>query len=256
MARGSGVILLQKMILSSWRTALSLLVCWSCGAAQAGVFSVSPVRIYMSPGDKAVAVTVVNEGSSDIVLQADIFSWAQDANAEDALVLSDDMILSPPILKLAPQSRQVVRLALLRAPDPQRQLTYRLILREIPEALGPPPPGVSVPVALALSMPVFITPPAAKRDLSCSVTRLKKEASLDVYCLNHGTAYAQLRKITVSQGKQEVARFEGGSYLLPDVRKRFRLPLENVPQPEPVTLTLEFDDGVPQVRDLPLQDEH
>lgn len=214
----------------------------------------------MSPGDKAVAVTVVNEGNTDIVLQADVFSWSQDANAEDALVLSEDMILSPPILKLAPQSRQVVRLALLRAPDPERQLTYRLILREIPEALGAPPPGVSVPVALALSMPVFITPAPAKRDLSCSVMRLKKEPgqkveSVGIYCLNHGTAYAQVREMTVSQGKQVVARFDGGSYVLPDVRKRWLLPLEKPLETGTVTLTLMFDDGLSRSWELPLQDE-
>jgi fimbrial chaperone protein len=255
MVRGGGVILLQQRIFSSWRAALSFVVLCFSGVVHAGVFSVSPVRIYMSPGDKAVAVTVVNEGDSDIVLQADIFSWTQDANAEDALVLSDDMILSPPILKLAPQSRQVVRLALLRAPDPQRQLTYRLILREIPEALGPPPPGVSVPVALALSMPVFITPPAAKRDLSCSVTRFKQEESLNVYCLNHGTAYAQLREVTVSQGKQRLAHFEGGSYVLPDVRHKWNLPLEHVPEAGAVSLVLLFDDGLSQKLELPLQDE-
>jgi len=40
--------------------------------AVAGVFSVTPVRIYMTPRDRAVAVTITNQGDSPIVLQADL----------------------------------------------------------------------------------------------------------------------------------------------------------------------------------------
>ena len=50
------------------------------------------------------------------------------------------------------------------------QSTYRMIVREVAEA-KPPEKGVDVQIALAFSLPVFITPPGAKSDLSCTAKR-------------------------------------------------------------------------------------
>ena len=82
--------------------------------AWAGLFSVTPVRIFMTPRERAAAVTVTNEGDTELLMQADVYDWKQKADGSDDLTLSEDMILAPPIIKLAPKSRQVVRLALLK----------------------------------------------------------------------------------------------------------------------------------------------
>ena len=102
--------------------------------AGAGTFSVSPVRIYMQPRERATAITVVNEGDTELVMQADLFSWKQKPDGTDDLVPTEDLILAPPILKLAPKSRQVLRLANLRPAPSDVQQTYRMVVREIPEA--------------------------------------------------------------------------------------------------------------------------
>ena len=122
-------------------------------SVQAGdAFSVAPIRIYMTEKDHATAVTLINEGKTPVALQADINTWSQKPDGTDELVLTDDLILSPPIIKLAPNSRQVVRLVLLSPADLSRQLTYRLIVREIPEATAPRKGNtIEVPIALALS---------------------------------------------------------------------------------------------------------
>jgi fimbrial chaperone protein len=120
--------------------------------AQAASFSVTPVRIYMKPSDRAVAVTLTNEGEQPVALQADLFVWSQKPDGTDELVSTEDMALSPPILKLAPKSRQVVRLALLKKFEGERQLTYRLVVRDVPEATAPKDANVAIPITLALSM--------------------------------------------------------------------------------------------------------
>src|SRR6476469_6928574 len=160
----------------------------SCPSASAGVFSVTPVRLYMTPRDRAIAVTLTNE--------ADINAWTQKPDGTDELVLTEDLILAPPIIKLAPKARQVVRLALLKPLDLGRQSTYRLIVREVPEAQ--PAVGIQVPIALALSMPVFITPPAASRQMNC-VSQRGGVKTVEVQCTNSGTAYAQLREASVAR---------------------------------------------------------
>lgn len=235
----------MKLVKPALRRAAALSLC-ACLAtpALAGVFSVTPVRIFMSPRDRAVAVTVVNEGDTEIVLQADIHSWAQKPDATDDLVLTEDLILSPPILKLAPRARQVVRLALVKPADASRQLTYRLIMREVPEARTQRD-AVNLNIALALSMPVFITPPAAKRELKCTIEKLDGQPA--AACVNTGTAYAQVRAAQLVRGGKTLAAFEGGAYLLPGARKLLPLKLaDGLPGAGAAQLSVSFDLGRPE----------
>ncbi len=219
--------------------------------AAAGVFTVTPVRIYMTPKDRAIAVTITNEGDSPVALQADISEWKQKSDGSDELTLTEDLILSPPIIKLGPKARQVVRLALLVPADATRQLTYRLVLREIPEATAPKKGAVEVPIALALSMPVFITPPVAKRDMSCSLARGDAKA-LAVTCANTGSAYSQIREISVKRKDKLEGRFEGGVYVLPGAKKTIAIPTSQPVAKGPMRLAVSFDDGKEEVFDVAL----
>lgn len=215
--------------------------------AFAGSFSVTPVRIYMTPRDRAVAITITNEGDSPVALQADLNTWSQRPDGTDELVLTEDMILSPPIIKLGPKARQVVRLALLKPADASRQLTYRLIVREVPEATAPKGNTIEVPIALALSMPVFITPPPAKREMNCQAGR--EGAALAVTCANSGSAYAQIREILVLRddaSSAPLARFEGGAYILPGARKSIGITAAQPITAGEATLKVTFDDGKDQ----------
>lgn len=220
--------------------------------AAAGVFSVTPVRIYMTPRDRAVAVTITNEGDTDVVLQAELNAWSQPPDGSDEQGPTEDLILSPPIIKLAPKARQVVRLALLRPADASRQLIYRLVMREVPEAVASRDKTVQVPIALAMSMTVFITPPAAKREMNCqadSGTAPAPADTLNVSCSNSGTAYAQVREILVKRGTQTLARFEGGTYILPGARRVMSAKGEQAIGSGAAQLNVSFDDGKSQTFD-------
>ena len=212
--------------------------------ALAGSFSVTPVRIYMTPRDRAVAITITNEADEPVAMQADIYVWSQKPDGADELVLTEDMVLSPPIIKLGPKARQVVRLALLKPADASRQLTYRLIVREVPEITAPKANTLEVPIALALSMPVFITPATAKREINCQAGR--EGTALAVTCANTGSAYAQIREIVVLRGdaaSAPLARFEGGAYLLPGARKSIGITAAQPIAAGEATLKVTFDDG-------------
>jgi fimbrial chaperone protein len=230
-----------------WRTGLVLAFSAIVHTATAGVFSVTPVRIYMTPRDRAVAVTITNEGDTPVVLQADLNNWSQKADGTDELTLTEDLILAPPIIKLAPKAKQVVRLALLKPADASRQLTYRMILREIPEALASQD-KVQVPIALALSMPVFITPPPAARKISCTPQR--DGQTITIQCANSGSAYAQVREILLKRGENVEARFEGGVYILPGARKPHPLKADRAIAAGAAQLVVAYDDATTQSFDV------
>lgn len=224
------------------RLALAAAVLATALPAFAGVFSVTPVRIFMTPRDRVIAVTITNEGDTEVALQADISTWTQKPDGTDELTLTEDMILSPPIIRLAPRARQVVRLAMLKPADASRQLTYRMVMREVPEATTPKSDTMEVPVSLALSMPVFLTPPPAKREVSCKAARGDAQA-VQAICTNSGTAYAQFREITLRRADAVLARFEGGNYVLPGISKSIALKSDKPVAAGPAQMNVVFDDG-------------
>ncbi|MBI2770307.1 MAG: molecular chaperone [Burkholderiales bacterium] len=221
-------------------------------AALAAEFSVTPVRIFMEAKDRAIAVTVANEGTEEVVMQADLYTWKQKPGGEDDLVLTEDMILSPPILKLAPKTRQVVRLARLSAQPVGEQLTYRMIVREIPEA-RPASRELKLQIALAFSLPVFITPPGAKRQLQCVTQRVSPD-TVNAVCENRGNAYAQPREFTlVAENGDKLASRDSGGYILPDIKRTFEIKREGAKIPAgKAKLQVALDDGTTQTFDAAL----
>ncbi|AMO22881.1 fimbria/pilus periplasmic chaperone [Ramlibacter solisilvae] len=224
---------------------LALCVATAAPVALAAEFTVTPVRIFMTPRDRAVAVTITNDSSDEIVMQAELYSWKQSPDGVDQLELTDDVVLSPPILKVPGKSRQVVRLARLTPPPAGQEQTYRLIVREVPEAK--PQDKLSVQLALAFSLPVFITPPGAKRSLACEIQRSAPDAVLAT-CENAGRAYAQVRTFELQGGNSEkLAARENGGYILPGVKRSFELKRAAGKIPGgAVTLQVALDDGTTQ----------
>ena len=218
--------------------------------AHAGVFSVTPVRIYMAPKDRAVAVTVNNEGDEELVMQADVYAWRQKPGGEDDLALTEDLILAPPIVKLAPRSRQVLRLAITGPRPTTEQLTYRLIVREVPEA-KPSEKQLQLQIALAFSLPVFITPPGAKRQLGCSIERVAAD-TVRASCENTGNAYAQPREFVLSSGSGEkLATRDSGGYILPTIKRSFDIKNSDGRIPAgKAKLAVTLDDGTTQSFDV------
>jgi fimbrial chaperone protein len=186
--------------------------------AQAGGFSVAPVRLFFGDKDRAVAVRLTNQADEVLTLHTDVRAWTQDAQGGDRLEPSDDLIVSPPVLRIAPRAEQVVRLILAAPRDPTRQTAYRLILREQLPPLPADRPGAQIPIALALSLPVFITPGSARPALQCTLSASAGGPAAAV-CENAGTGFVRLGRVELLEGGTTLARHDGGFYLLPGTRR-------------------------------------
>ena len=181
------------------------------GCAHAGSFTVNPVRVTLSAKQPVAAITVRNAGNEPTVVQIEASAWSQEQGV-DVLNSTNEILATPPIFTLPAGSTQIVRVGLRRAPDMQAELSYRLILREVPPANAP---ANSLRVALRISMPVFAVPAAATApDIRWRATRTH-DGAIRVHATNNGNAHIQVGKLELASGDQTLATRTAAEYVLP-----------------------------------------
>ncbi len=173
--------------------ALFLASLLACQQVLAGSFSVSPTRLTLTAQQTSGMLTVRNTSDEETVVQLQANTWSQQADGSDVLEASSDLLAVPPLFTLKPGASQVVRVGLRRAPAAEGELTYRLLLREVPP---PPADGFNgLQVALNLSLPVFVLPPqGAAPDLVWRM-QYSPEGEPQLQLSNRGNAHAQVRKV-------------------------------------------------------------
>jgi fimbrial chaperone protein len=206
-----------------WIAAAATAFGLSPAAAWAGSFSISPLRVEFSQRVKTAALTVRNEGDAAVIVQAGTWHWAQQEGT-DALTPTRDLLVSPAVFTIQPGGSQLVRVALRREVDPARELSYRLLLDEVPAVAAPEFTGLQV--ALRLSLPVFVAPTAAAAPAYQWQASRTAEGDLAVTLRNEGNAHVQLKSFSlVPVGTEgELLQQLAPGYVLPGQARTWTLP--------------------------------
>ncbi len=203
-------------------TLLAMGVLAAASTAAASTLSVAPIRIELSSKQRTAVLTVRNQEDAPVVVQVRPTAWSQH-DGHDQLDDTHDLLVTPPIFTVPPRGVQVLRIALLREPDPSSELPYRLVLNEIPPAT--PPETTGLRVALRITLPVFVAPRAhATADLAWS-HRWLPDGTLEVEAQNHGTAHLQILDFDVQRDRAAKAELHADQshYLLPNTAAHWQL---------------------------------
>jgi len=190
--------------------------------AHAGTFSISPLRVELSQRVQTGALTLRNQEATPVVVQAEAMLWEQ-ADGQDRLTPTRDVLVSPAVFTIPGNGSQLVRVALRRPADAQQQLSYRLILTEVPPQASPEFTGLNV--ALRLSLPVFVAPAAAAAPrLEWSAAR-NADGAIAVTARNSGNAHARVLTFSVAPaaGTADAVPQDVTAYILPGQARTWTL---------------------------------
>jgi len=197
----------------------------ACAAALAGGLQVSPVTLSLQPSQSADGIWLSNAGDAVVQAQVRVYHWVQSGGGEQ-LVPSRGLVISPPMLKLDPGERQLVRV--IRAGPPPTgpgagEDAYRLAIDELPlQTRG----RRGLQFVLHYSIPIFILPAGAAATppkLEWSLQREGNQVLLEVS--NRGGTHAQLAGLAhVGPGGQRTEISTGLlGYVLPGATMRWAL---------------------------------
>ena len=162
---------------------------------------VTPTTLQLLPEQNADGIYLSNTGDTALTAQVRVFAWSQKDNT-DLLTPSSGLIVSPPMLQLAPGAKQLLRVIRTGAAlTPGQEQAFRIIVDELPSAQAPVDApwssektvSTGLQFAMRYSIPVFVGPapsPELGTQLEWQLTKTPSAWTLAVR--NHGATRAQV----------------------------------------------------------------
>lgn len=222
--------------------------------AVAGSFNISPIRVELTGGHRTAVLTMTNEDDEPVVVQVHVLAWSQQSGEEE-LVDTRELLVTPPVLQIPGGKEQILRVALRRDPDPTKEMTYRVVFEEVPQAA--PANFSGLRVALRMSVPVFVAPvhSHATAELQWEAHALA-DGRYEVAATNNGTGHLQVTDFDVQlPGAANPVRGMTAKYVLPGSRMSWILKPDGsaaAPQPaDPQAPSTFAPHSTPTMRAIP-----
>ncbi len=205
------------------RSSLALLACCAAGVQGANL-QISPVTLNFRAEQGAAGINLQNLGDQPMYGQVRVFAWDQ-RDGEETLAPTQELVASPPIVEIAANSRQTIRLVRAQAGPVAQEKTYRVLIDEVSREDDTGRSGVDI--RLRYSVPVFVLPAGApgKEVLDWQVYREQGEWMLRIR--NSGNFHAQIGAMTLTNqaGKEFVVSKGLFGYVLATRMRVWRLPV-------------------------------
>jgi fimbrial chaperone protein len=197
--------------------------------ASAASLRITPISIELSPSVRTTTVRLRNEGAEQVTVQMRIFRWTQ-AEGEDRLEPTRDVVISPPMAKLLPKRDYVIRIVRLAKTPIETEENYRLLVDELPSASASR--GNSVSLLLRQSLPVLFQGEAAS-DAALEWAAEYADGELAIVASNNGSQRVKLSRLQVSDSSENpLISHEGLSgYVLGGSFKRWSVAALSTLQP-------------------------
>ncbi|WP_445178923.1 fimbrial biogenesis chaperone [Pseudomonas sp. McL0111] len=201
-----------------------------------------PIDPVLEADQQASALWLENRGNETANLQIRVFGWSQ-SGFEEQYQNQRDVIGSPPVAKIEPGQKQLVRLTRTKDVPPGQELAYRIIIDEIPSAQPPAADGGKTAAAIRFQMrysvPLFAygaglwskedsTRPRDPKGIGLpqlSWRTVAVDGRPFVEVRNQGAVHARLTDVAIKQGGQSKPLAEGLlGYVLPGAVMRWPAP--------------------------------
>ncbi|WP_456392488.1 fimbrial biogenesis chaperone [Persephonella sp.] len=183
-------------------------------------FAIKPIRIYVNLPKTTAVFQIQSLTDKTITIETEVKYWQMNRDGSFKLEDTEDLVVVPPFIKLAPRQKQLIKIAYLGEHNLNKQGTYRLILKQLPQELDlskkPDKIKTAVQIVLHISVPIFVNPPGVPLGYNLSFEPeevSKKEVKIIVK--NNGNAFGRIIKAILYKGNEEIFSRDYALYVLP-----------------------------------------
>jgi fimbrial chaperone protein len=231
--------------------AVIALAAMTCSVSAASL-QVAPTSVEIPAGSSAATMNVKNAGAEVLKAQVRVFRWSM-VNGEEKLEPATDVVASPPLATVKPNTDYTIRLVRLSKEPVTTEQTYRIFIDEIPEPKKVTRGGL-VTMAFRYSIPVFFLP-ASEQVPDVKWTQERHNGKLYVSATNAGGRRLRLSELAFAEGKgKPVWQSKGLSgYVLARSSKSWVAPAALQKSASPLLITAQSDSGPINAQVLPPQ---
>jgi fimbrial chaperone protein len=184
-------------------------------------------------------LTLRNDGDKPLRAQVRVFSWAQ--AGQDKLEPTQAIVASPPMIEIAPNGTQTIRLVRGSKAAATHEESFRVLVDEIVDPAAAPENGVNV--QLRYSVPVFVSP-AGMRPPKMTVTASLDGQNFLLKARNEGGQHANISAVQLQTEGGDTVMLEPGllGYVLVGKSMEWKLALPaNAPKGPFVSMRCRFN---------------
>lgn len=223
-----------------------LLVTLSSPAAPTAGIALNPITVSLDAKRPADAVTLTNGTAENKVIQVEIMNWTRE-NGEDHFTPAKDMIVSPPMFRVAAGAQQVVRVGLRSraSANSATEKTYRMFLQGVPEGDAAAPPGsggTALRLLLRFGVPVFIKPAKPLPDSMTWQAQRHADGSIALSVHNTGNRHMKLSDVKLAVAGQTLDA-SGFAYVFSGESYTWTLKPEKIVPAGDASVSASTDDG-------------
>jgi fimbrial chaperone protein len=232
--------------------AAGLLACMQ--AAAASNVLIWPIDPWLAEDANAAELWIQNQGTEATTMQVRVVGWQQEGGHE-RYQQQQDVVASPPIVKIEGGSKQLIRLIKQKTAPAGRELAYRIVVDEIPQPTDSGRPQMGLKLQMRYSIPLFsygagiATQKAASNHANTDPQKLAWRVINDngkpaLQIDNRGNVHVRLSKVSVRQGGQQRVLADGlMGYVLANSERAWPLPA-SFTHPTHLSATINAPDAV------------
>ncbi|MFG6075321.1 molecular chaperone [Erwinia sp. OPT-41] len=185
---------LRIITLLAGLTVSSLLPAWAGNSVL-----IWPIDPKIHSGDKATELWLENRGAATTLMQVRVFTWQQQ-DGHEQYQTQQTVVASPPLVRIEPGQKQLVRLINQTPPPKGEERAYRVLLDEIPTPQQPGENQAGLNFQMRYSVPLFtygegLSADTARPDLSWRLVNQNGKSALLI--TNNGSGHARLSNVSL-----------------------------------------------------------
>ncbi|MFK3661059.1 molecular chaperone [Scandinavium sp. NPDC088450] len=228
-------------------------ICFAPQAHSAATVLIWPIDPILTADKNATELWIENQGTTATTMQVRIVRWQQESGFE-RYQQQQDVVASPPILRIDKGGKQLIRLIKQAAVPQGKEQAYRIIVDEIPQPTDTSKPQIGLKLQMRYSIPLFVYGQGmpvvtegenhvlvSPNNLSWRVTALDGKPAIEVR--NRDLVHVRLSNVSVRQGSSEREVAPGLlGYVLPGQTRIWALPA-GVTHPTELSATVNAQDA-------------
>lgn len=226
--------------------------------ARAAEFELSPTRVRLDARHLVDTVQVGNSGASPLQFEVTVSRWRMGDDGGWQLQPSDDLVVHPLLLEIAPNSKARLRVGLLVPPTEPGEAAYRIELQEQPSATAAAA-GSGVRMLTRISLPVFVAGSDAGTPAPALQAAQWQGDALAFSLRNDGATFLPPQSLSLrllaADGSVLLRQQLQGNYVLAGANLPLRVHAASALCVRTATLAMHLDETGSELR-LPLQPGH